>query len=333
MSLQLGVLDQSPVPSGSSASQALANSIHLATQCDRFGYHRYWVAEHHNSDGLAGSAPEILVGQIAAVTSRISVGTGGIMLSHYSPYKVAETFRTLEALFPGRIELGIGRAPGSDPVTMYALANGDQPRAVEQYPSMVRELLGFLDNDLPSDSPFRGRVRAMPSATGSPPPVWLLASSVDSASFAAHFGLPLGWAHFFSPANGPEIVAAYRREYQPSERFPEPVVAVAAGVICADTEAEAETLADGVRVWRQRGLAGPIPSPEEVARSVHNPLAIDPGGRPRPMIVGTPDRVLTELEELGAQHATDELFVVTITWDHGARVRSYELVAEAAGLS
>ncbi len=334
-SLRLGVLDQSPVPSGSTATDAFENTVDLAQHCERLGYHRYWVSEHHNSDGLAGAAPELLVGRIAAATDSIMVGSGGVMLSHYSPYKVAESFLTLDAMFPGRIELGIGRAPGSDPITMYALADSDTLRPVDRYPNMVRDLLGFLDGDLPEDSPYRGRVRAVPTATGEPPPVWLLSSSPDSASFAAHFGLPLAWAHFFSPANGPEIVEAYKRQYEPSERFPEPIVAIAAGVICADTEAEAAEAASSVQLWRARGLAGPIPSLDDVANAAPNPLAIQSvnGNGRKPMAIGTPDMVLSELEELGAQHGTDDIFVVTITWDHAARVRSYELVARAAGLS
>ncbi len=332
--LKLGVLDQSPVPAGSTASDAFANTVDLAQHCERFGYHRYWVSEHHNSDGLAGAAPELLVGRIAAATETITVGSGGVMLSHYSPYKVAESFLTLDAMFPGRIELGVGRAPGSDPLTMYALAASESLRPVEQYPSMVRELMGFLDGDLPDDSPFRGRVRAVPTAAGESPPVWLLSSSPDSASFAAHFGLPLAWAHFFSPANGPSIVEAYRRQYRPSERYPEPIVAIAAGVVCADTQEAAAEAASSVQLWRARGLAGPIPSLDDVRNAAPNPLAVEAvtGHGRKPMAIGTPDRVLSDLEDLGAEHGTDDVFVVTITWDHQTRVRSYELVAEAAGL-
>ncbi len=331
--LRLGVLDQSPVPAGSTATDAFANTVDLAQNCERLGYHRYWVSEHHNSDGLAGAAPELLVGRIAAATESIKVGSGGVMLSHYSPYKVAESFLTLNAMFPGRIELGVGRAPGSDPITMYALAASDTLRPVEQYPSMVRELLGFLDGDLPADSPFRGRVRALPTSVGEPPPVWLLSSSPDSASFAAHFGLPLAWAHFFSPANGPEIVEAYKQQYRPSERFPEPIVAIAAGVICGDTEEAAAEAASSVQLWRARGLAGPIPSLDDVKNAAPNPLAVQSanGNGRKPMAIGTGDQVMSDLEKLGDEHGTDDIFVVTITWDHATRVRSYELVAQAAG--
>lgn len=331
--VRLGVLDQSPIPSGASAADALNNSIDLAQACERFGYYRYWVAEHHNSEGLAGAAPEILLSHIAAATETMMVGSGGIMLSHYSPFKVAETFKVLNALHPGRIELGVGRAPGSDPLTMYALAAADEVKPVEQYPAMVRELLGFLDRDLPADSPFVGRVRAVPSATETAPPVWLLASSADSASFAAHFGLPLAWAHFFTQSNdGPAIVDAYRQQYQPSERFPEPVVAFAASVICADSDAEAAELAEGVDLWRQRGLAGPIPSPEEAAATLSAARPRLAVGSRQPTIVGTADRALADIAKLAEAYQCEDVFVVTITWSHQARVRSYELLAAEAGL-
>ncbi len=327
---RIGVLDQSPIPDGSTAAQALANTIDLAQQCERLGYHRYWVAEHHNSTGLAGASPEILIGQIAAATSTMRVGSGGVMLSHYAPYKVAESFLTLATMFPERIDLGIGRAPGSDQVTMYALAAADQPRPVAHYPSMVRELLGFLHDDLPPESPFAGRVRAVPATDATPPPVWMLASSADSASFAAHFGLPLGWAHFFGTMDGPPVADAYRDAFQPSVWFPEPVVSVAASVICAESDDEAELLASSVRAWRRKGLSGPIPPPD-VDANQPNPLHIEQG--PRPMIVGSPERCAAELLALGEDYGADELLAVTIVWDHRARVRSYELLSDALGLA
>lgn len=325
--LRLGVVDQSPVSAGFTAADALANTVDLARHCDSLGYSRYWVAEHHNSDGLAGSAPEILIGQIAAVTEHMRVGSGGVMLSHYSPYKVAETFRVLSALFPGRIDLGIGRAPGSDPITMYALAPNRQPTPVDAYPAMVEELLGFLENDLPTDNPFAGKVRALPASTTAPPPVWMLSSSPGSAGFAAHFGLPLGYAHFFGMGDGVAIVDSYRRSYQPSAAYPEPIVNIAAGVICAETDEEAQRLASSVHVWRQRGLSGPIPTVAESEWQVQDPLSVAPGRKP--MAIGSPETVRNQLEALAAEYQTDEVLAVTIVWDHKARVRSYELLAEA----
>lgn len=323
----LSVLDQSPIPAGFDAATAFANSIDLAVQTDRLGYHRYWVAEHHNSDGLAGSAPELLIGQIAAATERIRVGSGGVMLSHYAPYKVAETFRTLGAMFENRIDLGIGRAPGSDQVTMYALATNRQPTPVDAYPSMVEELIGFLDDDLDDENPFRGRVRAVPGSTAPSPPVWMLSSSPGSAGFAAHFGRPLGYAHFFGGGDGVAIVDSYRRQYQPSAAHPEPEANIAVGVICAETDAEARELARSVEAWRASGLQGPIPHLDDAVVPEPGPLSIRQPQRP-PTIVGSPATVRAGLEELADEYRVNELMVVTIVWDHAARVRSYELIAE-----
>ena len=330
--MRLSVLDQSPIPAGHDAATAFANTIDLGVQTDRLGYHRFWVAEHHNSDGLAGSAPELLIGQIAGATQRIRVGSGGVMLSHYAPYKVAETFRTLGAMFEDRIDLGIGRAPGSDQVTMYALATNRQPTPVDSYPAMVAELIGFLDNDLDEENPFRGRVRAVPGSRASSPPVWMLSSSPGSAGFAAHFGRPLGYAHFFGAGDGVAIVDSYRRQYQPSDAHPEPEVNVAVGVICADTDAEARELARSVEAWRARGLQGPIPHLDDAVVPGPGPLSIRQPGRP-PMIVGSPATVRSGLEALAAEYRVDELMAVTIVWDHEARVRSYELIAAEFGLA
>lgn len=324
--VRLSVLDQSPVPSGSTAGDALRNTIDLARRCERLGYHRYWVAEHHNTGGLAGSAPEILIGHIASATSTIRVGSGGVMLSHYSPYKVAESFRVLSALHPGRIDLGIGRAPGSDQVTMIALAADHQPVSVEKYPAMVAELRGFLTDTLGDESPFRGRVRATP-VPDEVPPLWMLASSPGSVSFAAHFGLPLAFADFISQSDGPTIVRAYRDQFRPSAGNPQPEVLVCASVICADTGKEAEALAAGVKLWRRRGLQGPIPSPAEVSDAA--PQALDVRPSPKPMIVGDPESVAEGVRAMTRAYQTDEFMAVTITWDHHARARSYELLAAA----
>lgn len=325
--LRLSVLDQSPIPSGSTASDALVNSIDLAKKTEVMGYHRYWVAEHHNSTGLAGAAPEILIGQIAASTSSIRVGSGGVMLSHYSAYKVAEIFKTLATLHPGRIDLGVGRAPGSDQITMYALAPGGTPQSVDAYPNALRDLDGWLHDELSSDSPFAGQVHVLPASDCEPPELWVLASSAGSASFAAHFGLPLSFADFIAVGDGPAICAAYRNQYQPSARHPEPRVSVGVGAICAPTDDEAERLASSVRLWRQVGLRGPIPSLDEVDASPVNPLAVQPGRKP--MIVGGPRKVKQQLEELAQSYEAEELVIVSITWDHQARVKSYQLIADA----
>ncbi len=328
MNVQLSVLDQSPVPEGFSAGDALANSVHLAQETENFGYRRYWVAEHHNSAGLAGSSPEILIGQIAASTASIRVGSAGVMLSHYSPLKVAENFRVLEAMHPGRIDLGLGRAPGSDPITARALSQTGQPISVEYYPSMVAEVREFLTDDIASN-PSGFTVRARPETDGIPE-IWLLASSQDSVALAAHLGLPIGWAHFINPT-GAEILHAYRAQYQPSDAFPEPRVALATGVICAETADEAHHLATSIQTWRAQGLGGKIPEPGDPAQARSALSVATQHQRSKPLIVGTPVDVKEQLEQLAEKFGADELVIVTITHSHTARVRSYELLAEVWG--
>ncbi|HAB56904.1 MAG: LLM class flavin-dependent oxidoreductase, partial [Acidimicrobiaceae bacterium] len=292
-------------------------------------YHRYWVAEHHNTLGLAGSAPEILVGHIAQATETLRVGTGGVMLPHYSPLKVAESFKVLSALHPGRIDLGLGRAPGSDQVTAVALSQTRQPPSAQHYPAMVAELDGWLRNALPEESPFHGRVTATP-VVEEPPPIFLLGSSPDSAALAAHFGLPLAFADFITMADGPSITHAYRRQYDADGRNAEPYVLIAASVICAETDDEAQALAEPVKLWRQRGLSGPIPTPEETA--VHRPGPLDIPAQRKPMIVGSPATVKAGVEEMVRAYGADEFMAVTIVWSHEARARSYELLADAFAL-
>lgn len=327
--MRLSVLDQTPIPAGSSAGDALRNSIDLAARTEALGYHRYWVAEHHNTLGLAGSAPEILVGHIAQATETLRVGTGGVMLPHYSPLKVAESFKVLSALHPGRIDLGLGRAPGSDQVTAVALSQTRQPPSAQHYPAMVAELDGWLRDALPEESAFHGRVTATP-VIEEPPPIFLLGSSPDSAALAAHFGLPLAFADFITMADGPSITHAYRRQYDTDGRNAEPYVLIAASVICAETDDEAQALAEPVKLWRQRGLSGPIPTPEETA--AHRPGPLDIPAQRKPMIVGSPATVKTGVEEMVRAYGADEFMAVTIVWSHATRARSYELLADAFAL-
>ena len=330
----LSLLDQSPVSEGSTASDALQNTINLAQHAERLGYHRFWVAEHHNSEGLAGSSPEIMIGAIASATETIRVGSAGVMLTHYSPYKVAENFRVLEALHPGRIDLGLGRAPGSDHMTMQALARGGTPLGIEYYPAQVAETIEFLDDNLPDSHPLR-MVHALPQGDTTPD-IWLLSSSPDSASIAAHLGLPLGWAHFFA-GSGPGPVIGYRRQYTPSAKYPSPKVSLAVGAICAATKTEAEYLASSVRAWRRRGLRGAIPAPTQpqfettTDAALPDPLAIQTGRPAKPLTVGTPDQVVAEIQQMADEYEADEVVIVTICHDHAARVRSYELIAQANG--
>ena len=327
--LSLGVLDQSPVPAGSRPEQALANTLDLARACERLGYSRYWLAEHHNTRGLAGPAPEVMVATVAAATQSIRVGSGGVMLPHYSALKVAEQFRVLEALHPGRIDLGIGRAPGGDPLSAAALRiptpEGDR------FPNQVQDLIGFLEDRLDPRHPF-ARVRATPEPASGAPPVWLLGSSDYSAAVAAVLGTAFSFAHFINPASGAQVMVDYRERFRPSPSLPRPLANVGVNVICADTSDEALRLAASVRLWRrrlQRGDPGPFPSVDE-ALSELGPQARerphDPDGR---LVLGSPREVRVQLDELADRYRVDELIVLTICHDHGARVRSYELLAEA----
>ena len=335
-SLPLGVLDQSPVPSGTTAGEALRNSIDLAVLAEQLGYHRYWVAEHHATTALAGSSPEILIGQIAAATSHMRVGSGGVMLSHYSALKVAENFRVLHALFPGRIDLGLGRAPGGDQLTALALRPEHELPGEHEFPRQLAELVGFLEDGFDPDHPF-SRIKVTPMAPGGPE-VWLLGSTNFSAAYAAHLGLPFCFAHFINPAEGEAIAASYRANFQPSDAHPEPQLAVAATVVCADDDEEAERQAAPMRLWRLRlmttGRPGAIPTVDEALSHAFSPAELDLLARQQNRaIVGGPQVVRTRIEELVEAFGADEAVLVTITHDHQARRRSYELVAKQFDLT
>ncbi|MEC9347862.1 MAG: LLM class flavin-dependent oxidoreductase [Pseudomonadota bacterium] len=333
--MRLSVLDQSPIRFGCTPAQAIRESVELAQLCDRLGFHRYWLAEHHSSGGLAGTAPEILIGHIAQATRHIRVGSGGVMLSHYAPLKVAECFRVLEALHPGRIDLGMGRAPGSDYRTMQAMRVGPGHADIDDYPRQVMDVVSFLEGSLPDNHPFRG-IEAQPSGE-SAPEVWLLGSTADSASYAAHFGLPFSFAHFINPEGGDRVLEAWRQHYRPSARWPEPVASVGAFALAADTQAEAEYLIRSRDLWLLRlmkGELGPFPTPEQAEAYPYSPhdYAIIEANRDR-SIFGTPDVVRAKLEALAAKYGVDELVVVTISHDFQARKRSYELLAGAFDLT
>jgi luciferase family oxidoreductase group 1 len=332
---RLSVLDQSPVSEGSTGAQALQNTIDLARLADELGYHRYWVAEHHGGPMLAGPSPEALIGPIAAATTRIRVGSGGVMLPHYSPLKVAETFSLLSGLFPDRIDLALGRAAGTDPLTMFALQRDRRQGSPDDFPEQLTELLGYLDDRLPADHPFARLAKTLPGRPEKPEP-WLLGSSQQSAIWAAELGLPYAFADFINP-KGAEIAALYR------ERFAEhehpgltPQVAVGVWVICAETDEEALRLASSGRMTftlLRRGQLIAVPSPEIAVDF----LAADDRvqGQPRSerrAIVGSPDTVRAELEDVVEKYGADEAIVVSITYAHAARRRSYELLAEAFGL-
>jgi luciferase family oxidoreductase group 1 len=333
--LQLSVLDQSPVRQGVTPRQALLETIELARHVDALGYRRYWLAEHHGSPGLAGSAPEIMVARVAAETSHIRVGSGGVMLSHYSSLKVAEQFRMLETLYPGRIDLGIGRAPGSDQLTAVALQHGPGALGIEHFPNQIADLLGFLENRMPSDHPF-SRIRVTP-AGDSNPEIWILGSSDQSAIFAAYFGCALSFAQFITDQGGPQIMEAYRQRFQPSERLAAPQASIGVFVICAESDAEARRLAVSRDLWRLRqrqGILAPFPPPEDALAYPYTPAELRAvEHHRRRQVVGEPDQVKAQLLALAESYGVDEIVVLTICHDFAARKRSYALLADAFWLA
>ena len=329
--MRLSVLDQSPIPEGSTGADALANTLDLARLCERLGYHRYWLAEHHGGPTLAGPSPEALIGPVAAATSRIRVGSGGVMLPHYSPFKVAETFSVLAGLFPGRIDLGIGRASGTDPMTTFALQRDRRTAMPDDFPQQLAELLAHYDGGFPADHPFARLGRTLPGGDEQPD-VWLLGSSPQSAIWAAQLGLAYAFADFINPDGAP-AAAQYREGFQASERLATPRVAVAVWVICADTDEEAQRLAASSRMTftlLRQGRLIPVPPPEKALRFLAE-HGRESGGRRG--VIGSPATVRTGVEEVAARYGAEEVIAVTITWDHGARRRSYELLAEAFGLA
>ena len=408
--LRLSVLDQSPVPAGSTPSQALANSLDLARHVDRLGYTRLWYSEHHAMDLLACTAPEILVVRAAAETTRIRVGSGGIMLPHYSAFKVAEVFRTLHAMFPNRIDLGIGRAPGGGQLEAYALRRNRDAAQKDDFPQQLAELRAFLHPERWAAHSARGpeleatrgehpfsRIRVAPDAPGAPD-IWLLGSSMWSAVTAAQEGLPYAFAHFFSPIQTRQAIEYYQRNFIPSatgisnglqptepdrtssglqsmesnrissglqptesksttdsgfspggDDRAAPEATLAIGVICAETQQDADHLHASVRLLQRRIRMDdrrPVATPEDALRefaalpAAPNPLLPFTAGSfdapednewPR-YIVGTPDRVATQLRNLAEELHLKELIINTITHDHEARKRSYTLLAEAIGL-
>lgn len=328
--IRLSVLDQSPVISGHTPQQAIQQTIRLAQTAERLGYHRYWCAEHHSVMALADPCPEILVTRLAAATSTIRVGTGGVLLPYYSPLKIAEQFRMLEALFPGRIDLGIGRAPGGDQTTAMAMGQGRYP-AADDFPEQVQYLAAYLDDDLSDGHPFR-QVRAQPAGDTSPQ-IWLLGSSDYSGALAAQLGLRFAFAHFISARGGDVVMRDYKKRYQPSPREPQPRALVCVFVICAETQAQAERLAMSVDLRRLNmdyGVNAPVPTLEEAERYPYTDADRSRMAQHRRRVVlGTPEVVRARLLEIQAEFDADELMVITITGDYDSRLRSYELLAGA----
>ncbi len=345
--LRLSVLDQSPVPAGFTPADALNNSLMLAQHVDRLGYTRLWYSEHHAMELLACTAPEILIARAAAATDRIRVGSGGVMLPHYSPFKVAEVFRTLHAMFPGRIDLGVGRAPGGGQLEAYALRRNRKVAPSDDFPQQLAELRALLHPErFPPDHPF-ANILISPQMPGAPD-LWLLGSSMWSAVTAAQQGLPYAFAHFFSPIHTRQAIEYYHANFVPSPDRGHSEATLAVGVICAETNAEAERLAASVRLLQRRIRMNdrrPVATPEDASRELNerltppNPLlpftlgsadGPEDGEWPR-TFVGTPDKVAAQLRSLASELKLGEVIVNTITHSHEARLRSYSLLAEAMG--
>jgi len=329
--LPLSVLDLSPVSAGSSGAVSLRNSLDLAALADRLGFTRYWVAEHHNLPSIASSAPEIMIGQIAAATTRIRVGSGGVMLPNHAPLMVAERFKVLEALFPGRIDLGIGRAPGTDPVTSYALRRRQDSASDDDFLERFQELLLFERRDFPEGHPYNA-VHAMPKDVALPP-IWLLGSSGYSAQLAAMVGMGFSFAHHFSDHDAVAPMLGYREQFKPSGGLERPCAILACAAVCADSDAEAERLASTIDLaWvrRARGEYLPLASPEEAQAYPLSPVEREYIRRRRArLFVGSPSTLRQRLASLIAATKADELMVTTMIYDHAARRHSYELLAQA----
>ncbi|WP_263365670.1 LLM class flavin-dependent oxidoreductase [Edaphobacter bradus] len=338
--LRLSVLDQSPVLTGSTPAESLERSIELARRVDELGYQRFWMSEHHAMDTLACTAPEIMLARIGAETKRIRIGSGGIMLPHYTPLKIAEVFRTLYALYPERVDLGVGRAPGGGPMESLALRRSRKTPMEDDFPDQVAELLAFLEDGFPQGHPF-SRVRAMPAAAlngrYAGPDVWMLGSSMWSSAAAVEFGLPYSFAHFFSPVKTREAITAYKRSFTAGVRRSQPEATVAVGVVCAETQEEAEYLATSVKLLQRRIRLGdrrPVASPEEALRELRllGDVPMEEGEWPR-YFGGTPAFVREHLEQMAGELGISEIIVNTIVWDHAKRARSYELLAREFGLA
>jgi luciferase family oxidoreductase group 1 len=333
-SYRLSVLDVSPVASGSTSAEALRNTLDLAQLADRLGFTRYWLAEHHNTPLIASSAPEIMIGHVADVTQRIRVGSGGMMLPNHTPLKVAETFRVLEALHPGRVDLGIGRAPGTDSLTALALRRSRELLGADDFPARLNDLLAFLDHGFPQGHALE-RIRAMPDDVPMPD-IWLLGSSDFSAELSAQMGLRFAFAHHIQPWPAVGALRLYRDHFRPSEFLAKPEALIGVSVVCAETDARAEELSRPLALTLLRfrsGKMGRFPSIEEATNYKFSPeeLQIVEMNRDR-SFVGTPAKVRAQLTALADQGGVDEIMITTMTHEHADRRRSYELLAEAFGL-
>ena len=324
--MKLSVLDQSPIPAGGSGGQSLRNSIELAQLAEELGYHRFWMAEHHATPALASASPEIMLSALGMATNRIRLGTGGVMLPHYSAFKVAESFSMLSGLFPKRIDLGIGRAPGTDQLASVALQQDRSRRAPYIFPEQVGELLGYYDGALPADHPFRNLSQTL-AGGGEQPEIWMLGSSADSARLAAVMGLPYCIADFIA-GEDPGLSELYRHAFQPSARTPEPQVMVACWAIAAGSAEEAARLAAPSRMLMallRQGRMQPVPSPEDaLVWLADNPSPYPPGRMP---ILGDPAQCRAAIERKADLYQAGEVMLVNILHGHADRLQSYRLIA------
>jgi luciferase family oxidoreductase group 1 len=333
--IPLSVLDLSVVTSGTKPAAALRNSIDLARHADALGFTRYWLAEHHNLASVASPAPDLMIGQIAAVTKNIRVGSGGVMLPNHAPLVVAERFKMLEALFPGRIDLGLGRAPGTDGATAYALRSRLDKREGDDFLERLHELTLWETRDFPPNHPFN-KVVAMPDDTPLPP-IWLLGSSEYSSELAAQVGMGFAFAHHFASYDAVAAMTNYRARFKQTGWRDTPYAILGVAVVAAETDAEAERLATSMdlnRLVRDRGQYIPLPSIEEAQAFPYTDADRDAIARNRSrLFVGSPSTVMQKLEPMIAACQADELMVVSAIYDHEARKRSYSLLADAFGLA
>lgn len=328
--MKISVVDQSPIFSNSSADQAIKDTRELAKYCDSLGLNRFWLAEHHGSSSFAGCSPEILIPSLASETESIRIGSGGVMLMHYSPYKVAENFRLLESLFPNRIDLGLGRAPGSDAYQAGALAYGSKTTGPEFFPTKMNDLKSFLEGSVSSTKSFES-VNVTPGL-GELPEVWLLVSSRQGAEYAAHFGLPMALAYFIDPSCI-DLADVYRDNFQPSIFADKPKISVGVFSICADTDKEAEELSLSAAAWRlnsQKGIFGTFPTLEEAKDSINGDLAKTNDNR---TFVGTAQTIREKLQPILNKVEPEELKIITICEPFSARVRSYDLIKQSFALN
>lgn len=331
MNLQLSVLDQTPLSEGMNAEEALLNTIILAKQLEQLHYKRFWVSEHHNATHLAGSSPEVLIAYLAAVTKKIRLGSGGIMLNHYSPYKVAENFRLLSGLAPNRIDLGVGRAPGGMPISSIALNHGKRFNA-SNYEEILQELLYYLNDALPETHELYG-LKATP-IVDSIPPVWMLGSSPASSVTAANLGFPYVFARFINGEDSGEQMSMYLERFQPSSFHEKPQNILAVTVVCAQTNEEADYLATSIDlsfIMSSQGMKMTgIPSPEKASAYSYNSYEHKYIKENRQkMVVGNPESVKKQLLQLSEQFQTNEIMLVTNIYDFAKKMNSFRLVAEA----